>query len=212
MSMSDRELRKSTREASEKTKNRQEARQTSKNLKLQRSVYSELIATEEREISEAEATGIQSVSDSGESTEVNQEVGDSSSDEYLDPLRAVKSPYKPSSSESENVNQPGPTPSPSTWSTSVNQFFPEDCVRTPIAPPPSFSSSVGSNLLSPRLNLENIIEEPLEEDVFDTNINTEESEEVNVDGDNLEQVKNKDLEMDEETFNALLISLRREVF
>ena len=104
MSMSDRELRKSTREASEKTKNRQEARQTSKNLKLQRSVYSELIATEEREISEAEATGIQSVSDSGESTEINQEVGDSSSDEYLDPLRAVKSPYKPSSSESENVN------------------------------------------------------------------------------------------------------------
>ena len=56
------------------------------------------------------------------------------------------------------------------------------------------------------MNLENIIEEPLEEEVFDininteepleeevfdTNINTEESEEVNVDGDNLEQVKTK---------------------
>ena len=188
--MSDRELRKSTREASEKTKNRQEARQTSKNLKLQRSVYSELIATEEREISEAEATGIQSVSGSGESTEANQEegdaYGDSSSDEYIDPLKAVKSPAKPSTSESEEIDQPGPTLSRDTWSTSVNQFFPEGCVRTPIVPPPSFSSSVGSNLPSPRLNLENIIEEPLEEEVFDTNINTEESEEVNVNGDNLE--------------------------
>ena len=177
--MSDRELRKSTREASEKTNIRQEARQNAKQSKKQKSVYSELIATVEKEISEAEASGVRILSDSGESTEAIQEVGDadgdSSSDEYVDPLKAVKSPVKPIvSSRSEELNQPGPTPSPGTWSTSVNQFFPEGCIRTPIVPPPSFSSSVGSNLPSPILNLENIIEEPLEEEVFDANINTEE--------------------------------------
>ena len=62
--MSDRELRKSTREASEKTNICQEARQNAKQSKKQKSVYSELIATVEKEISEAEASCVRIVSDS----------------------------------------------------------------------------------------------------------------------------------------------------
>ena len=50
--MSDRKLRKSTQEASEKTKYRLEARSSRRELKKLSSSYSELLAIEERELSE----------------------------------------------------------------------------------------------------------------------------------------------------------------
>ena len=50
--MSDRNLRKSTIKASEETKSREESRHLRKQSKQQIAVYSELIAEQEREISE----------------------------------------------------------------------------------------------------------------------------------------------------------------
>ena len=50
--MSDRKLRKSTQEASEKTKYRLEARSSRRELKKLSSSYSELLEIEERELSE----------------------------------------------------------------------------------------------------------------------------------------------------------------
>ena len=62
--MSDRELRKSTQKASKETKNRLEARKSVRELKQQRSTYRELIANEEREISElADASDTQGASE-----------------------------------------------------------------------------------------------------------------------------------------------------
>ena len=93
--MSDKNLRKSTQEASEKTKNRLEARKSVRELKQQHSTYSELIANEERELSElADASDTQGASE--DSHEGSDEVFDfkdnSSAEEYLDPLKAVRSP------------------------------------------------------------------------------------------------------------------------
>ena len=131
--MSDRDLRKSTIKATEETKSREEARHSRYQLKKQRAVYSELIAEQEREIPESSDSQSSQAATGAEEIDRNIESDDeeSSSDEYVDPLKAVKSPAK------EPVATPklGTTPSPSTWST-INQFFPEGCVRNPIIHPP----------------------------------------------------------------------------
>ena len=63
--MSDRKLRKSTQEATEKTKNRLEARKSVRELKQQRSTYSELIANQEKELSELDTQGVSEDSHEG---------------------------------------------------------------------------------------------------------------------------------------------------
>ena len=90
--MSDRELRKSTQKASKETKNRLEARKSVRELKQQRSTYRELIANEEREISElADASDTQGASENSDegSDEVFNIEENSSADEYLDPLKQL---------------------------------------------------------------------------------------------------------------------------
>ena len=96
--MSDRDLRKSTIKASEETKRREESRHTSKQLKKQRAVYSELIAEQEREISELSDSqvnqGATGAVDIDRNIESDEEDPETSSDEFIDPLKAVKSPLK----------------------------------------------------------------------------------------------------------------------
>ena len=96
--MSDRNLRKSTIKASEETKRREESRHSRKQLKKQHAVYSELISEQEREIHELSdpepsqgATGGEEIDRNIESDEEDPET---SSDEYIDPLKAVKSPLQ----------------------------------------------------------------------------------------------------------------------
>ena len=147
--MSDRELRKSTQKASKETKNRLEARKSVRELKQQRSTYRELIANEEREISElADASDTQGASENSDegSDEVFNIEENSSAEEYLDPLKAVRSPPPQVPVRSE-VTQVRSTPSPGSWSTSINTFFPEGCVLTPRILPPLPSS--GSAALPP---------------------------------------------------------------
>ena len=186
--MSDRKLRKSTQEATEKTKNRLEARKSVRELKQQRSTYSELIANQERELSElADASDTQGASvDSHEgSDEVFDFEENSSAEEYLDPLKAVRSPPPQVPLRSE-VTKVRSTPSPGSWSTSINTFFPEGCVLTPRILPPLPSS--GSAVLPP-VGLESISEVS-----------------------NEEQELNKSIAMDDQAFNPLMISIRREIF
>ena len=124
--MSDRDLRKSTIKATEETKSREEARHSRYQLKKQRAVYSELIAEQEREIPESSDSQSSQAATGAEEIDRNIESDDeeSSSDEYVDPLKAVKSSVKePVASPRSGTT----TPSPSTWST-VNQFFPEGLV------------------------------------------------------------------------------------
>ena len=124
--MSDRELRKSTQKASKETKNRLEARKSVRELKQQRSTYRELIANEEREISElADASDTQGASENSDegSDEVFGNEENSSAEEYLDPLKAVRSPPPQVPVRSE-VTQVRSTPSPGSWSTSVKHILP----------------------------------------------------------------------------------------
>ena len=161
--MSDRQLRKSTLNASERLKQRQETKQLLKDIKKRRTAYSEAITESEQEISQLEKSTISNPSSDTEDWVL--EISDSD-DEYIDPLRAVKSPNK-SSLPSEGSQIQGHSPSPGSWS-QVNQFFPEGCVTTPVVlPGPSPTSrSVTQSLPSPRLNLETIVEVERDE-VFD---------------------------------------------
>ena len=185
--MSDRNLRKSTIKASEETKSRESRKQ----LKKQRAVYSELISEQEREIHELSDPQPSQGATGGEEIDRNIESSseESSSDEYLDPLKAVKSPDK------EPVATPRSgttTPSPSTWST-INQFFPEGCVRTPRIHPPTSGRSTN---LSPKLASiveDEVFEPPLEES-------------IPAGGRTIPSA------MDDASFNPLIISVRREVF
>ena len=195
--MSDRNLRKSTIKASEETKSREESRHSRKQLKKQRAVYSELISEQEREIHELSdpqpsqgATGGEEIDRNIESDEEDPET---SSDEYIDPLKAVKSPLqRPVATPRSGTT----TPSPSTWST-INQFFPEGCVRTPIIHPPLPTTSGRSTNLSPRLA--SIIEDEVFEPPLEASTPAEHQ-------------RTEPRAMDEETFNPLMISIRREIY
>ena len=192
--MSDRDLRKSTIKATEETKSREEARHSKQQLKKQRAVYSELIAEQEREIPESSDSQSSQAATGAEEIDRNIESDDeeSSSDEYVDPLKAVKSPAK----EPVATPKSGTTPSPSTWST-INQFFPEGCVRTPIIHPPLPTASGRSSNLSPRLA--SIVEDEVFEPPLEASTPAEHQSTVST-------------AMDDATFNPLIISVRREVF
>ena len=86
-------------------------------------------------------------------------------------------------------------PSPSTWST-LNQFFPEDCIRTPIIHPPLPTTSGRSINLSPKLP--SIVEDEVFEPPLEELIPAER--------------RTVPTAMDDATFNPLIISVRREVF
>ena len=153
--MSDRQLRKSTLNASERLKQRQETKKLLKDIKKRRAAYSEAITESEQEVSQLEKSTISNPSSDTEDWVL--EISDSDN-EYIDPLGAVKSPNK-SSLPSEGSHIQGNSPSPRNWSTEVNQFFPDGCVSTPVIPAPSSSSrSVTRSLPSPRLNLQTIVE------------------------------------------------------
>ena len=146
--MSDRQLRKSTLNASERLKQRQETKKLLKDIKKRRAAYSEAITESEQEVSQLEKSTISNPSSDTEDWVL--EISDSDN-EYIDPLGAVKSPNK-SSLLSEGSHIQGNSPSPRNWSTEVNQFFPDGCVSTPVIPAPSSSSrSVTRSLPSPRL-------------------------------------------------------------
>ena len=163
--MSDRELRKSTRDASERLKQRQEAKQLLKEIKIRRSAYSEAITEAENQISELQEAADTSLN---KTLDWDFENSDSEDDEEIEPLQAAKSPE--SSVISQRDTQFRHPPSPRNWSTSVNKFFPDNCEVTPVIPAPTQSSgSVPHSLPSPRLNLETITEADSDE-VFDQQI------------------------------------------
>ena len=186
--MSDRELRKSTRDASERRKQREEARQLLKDIKERRASYPEVIAELDAQIEESEVVSNSSLLSN--SLDWDFENSDSES-ECLEPLRVVDSQAE-SSRPSETSHTQGHSPSPGSWSTAVNQFFPDGCEVTPANPVLSSTSrSVAHSLPSPRLNLAPIIESEREE-VFD-------------------QQEENPSRMDTDTYNRKLIQIKCEV-
>ena len=152
--MSDRELRKSTRDASERRKQREEARELLKEIKKRRASYPEVIAELDAQIDESEVVSNSSLL----SNPLDWDFENSESEsEFIEPLRVVESPEK-NNLPSEASQTQGHSPSPGSWST-VNQFFPDGCVTTPVVipGPSSTSRSVTQSLPSPRLNLETIV-------------------------------------------------------
>ena len=160
--MSDRELRKSTRDASERRKQREETRELLKEIKKRRASYPEVIAELDAQIDESEVVSNSSLL----SNPVDWDFENSDSEsEFIEPLRVVESPEK-SNLPSEASQTQGHSPSPGSWST-VNKFFPDGCEITPVNQVLSSTSrSVAHSLPSPRLNLEPIVETELDE-VFD---------------------------------------------
>ena len=116
--MTDRNLRKSTLDASERRKQREEARQLLKDIKKCRAAYSDVI-----EATVAELSGLEVVAEEDSESVFLEDDGESSADEYIDPLKAVKSPEAGVLQRIESFVQ-RPTPSPGEWST-VNTLFPE---------------------------------------------------------------------------------------
>ena len=170
--MSDRKLRKSTLNASERVKQREETRNLLIEIKRRRAVYSGAIDEIETQIDDIETAPTADPVD---------DVDDSSADEYIDPLKAVKSPRKVVlDSEVSNVQRSSSCPD-SAWSTQ-NQFFPEGCVTTPIllAPGTSNVCSLRPSIPSPRLALRSILERETDE-VFEE------------EGENLEEVREEEV-------------------
>ena len=216
--MSDRQLRKSTLNASERLKQRQETKQILKDIEKRRTAYSEAITESEQEISQLEKSNISNPSSDTEDWVL--EISDSD-DEYIDPLRAVKSPNK-SSLPSEGSQIQGHSPSPGCWS-QVNQFFPDGCVTTPVPGPSSTSRSITHSLPSPRLNLETIVEAERDEvfdqqkdssgEAFDSQIeNPEASRSDKTGGLNTEEIDpNCNPKMDTNIYNEKLAQIKSEI-
>ena len=185
--MSDRELRKSTRDASERRKQREEARELLKEIKKRRASYPEVIAELDAQIDESEVVSNSSLL----SNPVDWDFENSDSEnECIEPHRVAESPDK-SNLPSEASYTKGCSPSPENWSR-VNQFFPEGCETTPVNPVLSSTSrSVAHSLPSPRLNLAPIIESEREE-VFD-------------------QQEENPSKMDADTYNRKLLQIKCEV-
>ena len=111
--MSDRELRKSTRDASERRKQREEARELLKEIKKRRASYPEVIAELDAQIDESEVVSNSSLL----SNPVDWDFENSESEsEFIEPLRVVESPEK-SNLSSEASQTQGHSPSPGSWST-----------------------------------------------------------------------------------------------
>ena len=170
--MSDRELRKSTKSASERVKLREETRNFLKEIKKRRAAYSGAIDEIETQIDDIESASTADPVDDDD---------DSSADEYVDPLKAVKSPRKVVLESEVSYGHRSSSCPDTPWSTH-NQFFPEGCVTTPVFLAPSTSNLDSSrpSLPSPRLALKKIVEEETDE-VFeqeDENLEVEVREEV----------------------------------
>ena len=106
--MSDRELRKSTRDASERRKQREEARQLLKVIKERRASYPEVIAELDAQIEESEVVSNSSLLSN--SIDWDFENSDSES-ECIEPLRVVESQAE-TSLPSETSHTQGHFPSP----------------------------------------------------------------------------------------------------
>ena len=155
MSMSDRELRKSTKSASERVKLREETRNFLKEIKKRRAAYSGAIDEIETQIDDIESASTADPVDDDD---------DSSDDEYVDPLKAVKSPRKVVLESEVSYGRKSSSCPDTPWSTH-NQFFPEGCVTTPVflAPGTSNLDSLRPSLPSPRLALRTILEKETDE-------------------------------------------------
>ena len=171
VSMSDTELQKSTLNASERVKLREETRNFLKEIKKRHAAYSGAIDEIETEIDDIEsATTADPVDDD-----------DSSADEYVDPLKAVQSPRKVVSESEVSCGHRSSSCPDTPWFTH-NQFFPEGCVTTPILLASSTSNLDSSrrSLPSPKLALRTILEKETDE-VFEQeneNLEVEVREEV----------------------------------
>ena len=125
--MTDRNLRKTTLDASERRKQREEARHLLKAIKKCRAAYSDVI-----EETVAQLSGLEVITEDNSESVFLENDGDSSAEEYIDPLKAVISPETGILQRKDSFVQ-RPTPSPGEWST-VNTFFPEGCVISPRRP------------------------------------------------------------------------------
>ena len=105
--MSDRELRKSTRNASERVKQRQEARELLKEIKKRRSTYSEVIIETENQVSELEETANSSLN---KTLDWDFENSDFEDDEEIEPLQAAKSPENSVISQRDTHVRHSPSP------------------------------------------------------------------------------------------------------
>ena len=78
--------------------------------------------------------------------EVFEDNEESSAEDYIDPLKAVRSPPPQPPSQSESI-EGRPAVSPRSWSTSINTFFPEDCVRSPLIHPAGMDAETFNPLM-----------------------------------------------------------------
>ena len=78
--------------------------------------------------------------------EVFEDNEESSAEDYIDPLKAVRSPPPQPPSKSESIKG-RPAVSPRSWSTSINTFFPEDCVCSPLIHPAGMDAETFNPLM-----------------------------------------------------------------
>ena len=216
--MSRREVRPSTKEASERQKQRGqeekeilELKKTSTKLRdvirEEATVYvgEELQLVEYTAPTRESAGNLQASEISFDKTTVqndeynNEEI----EDEFLDPLGAVKTPQKSKAGTSVSREQN----SEENWSI-CNQFFPPNCVLTPYRETRKSNLSSISFNFSPTLNLRSVIEE---EEVFDDNLEYLNSEEVTTR--NLLSIEYlpSSNRMDEDGYNGKLATVKKEV-
>ena len=105
--MSDRELRKSTRDASERLKQRQEAKQLLKEINIRRTAYSEAITEAENQISELQEAADTSLN---KTLDWDFENSDFEDDEEIEPLQAAKSPENSVISQRDTHVRHSPSP------------------------------------------------------------------------------------------------------
>ena len=168
--MSDKNLRESTKKARENQIKRSEIEADIKKQKKRSKALEKQIREEESvfleealQLAEYTVENFGTTSEeSGEAEEVPShteifDVKSDSSDDEWDPLGVIKTPRKLGETEGTELAE---IPSAS-WSTKVNQFFPQDCESTPTLERREFITSVNSGPLSPVVCLEKIIEESI---------------------------------------------------
>ena len=156
MNSGDRSVRPKTKEATKATLEKEKERKLFKKLKGTSKSLKQLVAQEEENILElsnySKDKEAETSLESDDSSDIFEE-SNASFAEFNDPLNVVPSPLKEKSCNPEFKQRT--TPSPSSWSGS-NQFFPEGCLRSPLAK--SNSNLTHRGLALPRNNLEDISE------------------------------------------------------
>ena len=168
--MSDKNLRDSTKKVRENQIKRSEIEADIKNQKkkskaLQKQIREEesVFLKESLELAEYTVEHFETSSEeSGEAEEVLEketfdDKDDSSVDDVWDPLGVIKTPRKIAANEGLDL---AAIPSAS-WSTKVNQFFPQDCESTPRLQRREVVASTSSAPPSPVVCLEKITEESI---------------------------------------------------